>query len=100
MNKSNLRIVSVDNTCENKLMSDRGIIDELLDSASLRTFMILDDSIPTYRLEHLETDSPHIFIILNEYYLGVCQQFRKECMRYRTSTSLKFSSPYIKRIKI
>ena len=35
MNKSNLRIVSVDNTCENKLMSDRGIIDELLDSKEI-----------------------------------------------------------------
>ena len=57
-------------TAEMKTLTDKEIIKKLLNGASLRTFMIPDESIPSNYPEHIETyDLPHI-IINGEYFWG------------------------------
>ncbi len=51
-----------------EIMTDKEIIDKLLNGASLRTFMIPDEAIPSNYPEHIETyDLPHV-IINGEYF--------------------------------
>src|SRR3972149_3509184 len=57
-------------TSEMKPLTDKEIIEKLLNGASLRTFMIPDESIPSNFPEHIETyDLPHI-IINGDYFWG------------------------------
>ena len=51
-------------------MTDKEIIEKILNGASLRTFMIPDESIPSNYPEHIETyDLPHV-IITGGYFWG------------------------------
>jgi len=55
---------------ENKPLTDNELIQELINGASLRTFMVPDDSIPSNYPEHTESfDLPHI-IIKGDYFWG------------------------------
>lgn len=57
-------------TTESKTLTDKEIIEKLLNGASLRTFMIPDESIPSNYPEHIETyDLPHI-VISGDYFWG------------------------------
>ena len=63
MNSSIVRVINANNTYEDKQMTDKEIVEELLNGASLRTFMMPDSSIPSNYPEHIETyDLPHIII--------------------------------------
>jgi len=70
VNSSIVRVINANNTYEDKQMTDKEIVEELLNGASLRTFMMPDSSIPSNYPEHIETyDLPHI-IVSGEYFWG------------------------------
>src|SRR5208283_1156866 len=65
-----VRVLSTNNTYEDREMDDSELVDLILQGASLRTFMIPDSSIPSNYPEHAETyDLPHV-IINGKYFWG------------------------------
>ena len=62
--------IEVTETTEIMTLTDKEIIEKLLNGASLRTFMIPDESIPSNYPEHIEAyDLPHV-IINGDYFWG------------------------------
>lgn len=63
MSQSTIRVIAADNSHEDRQVDDAEIIGELLNGASIRTFMVPDSAIPSNFPEHIETyDLPHVII--------------------------------------